>query len=214
MRPMRIRLLSPLAVLAACGGKDDDTPTEPLDCDSLVSAPLGEVATYDWPPGVREALDLYPTLQGVFDVDSSCGDDVSVKFTHPPQELLEIITEPWPDVSGLSCGCTVDPDYPPDPSLELVMLHFGFEVFVDNFDDPAVNDVTLLTEGAFYQPDQPLEFRSCANTNIDPLRGSAYSNMSYVVRVPDGGGIEMDIVLADDSGNVTTCELTDFNFQF
>ncbi len=213
MRSMRISIAFPFVLLSACNG-DETTPTDPLQCDSLVSGPLGDVGTYDWPPGVREALDLYPTLQGVFDVDSSCGDDVSVKFTHPPQEMLEIITTPWPDISGLPCGCTVDREYPPDPDLELVMLHFDFEVFVDNFDDPAVDDVTLITEGAFYQPDQPLEFRSCANTNIDPLKGSAYSNMSYVVRVPQGGGIEMDIHLADDNGSLTTCELTDFNFQF
>jgi hypothetical protein len=209
-----MRISSAFALAAvACSG-DDTTPTSALQCDSLESDPLGQVGTYDWPPGVREALDLYPTLEGVFDVDSSCGDDVSVVITHPPPEELEIITTPWPDISGLPCGCTVDPDYPPDPSLDLVMLHFGFEVFVDNFDDPAADDVSLVTEGAFYQPGQPLEFRSCANTNVDPLKGSVYTNMSYVVRVPDGGALEMDIVLADENGNVTTCELTDFNLQF
>jgi hypothetical protein len=139
---------------------------------------------------------------------------VIVKFAHPPQDQLEVVIEPWPDVSGLPCGCTVDPEYPDDPALELVMLHHDLDVYVDNFGDPGIDDVTLPTEGALYVPGQPLEFRSCANTNVDPLVGSLYSNMSYVVRVPADGPLEMDIVLFDESGGSLVCELTDFTPAF
>jgi hypothetical protein len=202
-----------LAVLAACSGAEVVSP--PASCDGVSSAPLGSVAQEDWPAGVQEALDLYPLLPGTWAADNSCGESATVKFIPAAQESLQIVTNEWPQFPGLACGCTVDPAYPADPMFDLTMLVPNYQVYVEGFGDPGVDQQNVITEGAFYVPGEPLVMRTCGQRNIDPLIGSAYSSASYAVRVLPGGYngvLQLTITLTDDHGAKQVCDLDNFDF--
>jgi hypothetical protein len=210
---MRTTVSLPLA-LAACAGNEVISP--PASCETLEADLVGSVDQALWPEGVQEALDLYALLPGIWTADNSCGEEATVKFVMPPLENLQIVTSDWPRFPGLACGCTVDPAFPPDPMFDLVLLVNNYEVYVEDFDDPGVNQVNVVTNGAFYVPDQPLVMRTCAQKNIDPLEGSDYSSASYAVRVLPGGVngvLQLTITLTDDFGGKKVCDLDNFNFE-
>jgi hypothetical protein len=202
-----------LVLLTACAGNEVSSP--PAACDTLESDTLGSVDQSLWPDGVQEALDLYALLPGSWSADNSCGGEVLVKFVMPPLENLQIVTSEWPQFPGLACGCTVDPAFPADPMFDLVMLVNDYEVYVEGFQDPGVNQVNIVTTGAFYVPGELLVMRTCAQKNIDPLLGSDFSSASYAVRVLPGGYngvLQLTITLTDDFGGKQICDLDNFNF--
>ena len=206
--------LTVLALAAACNGNEVNSP--PATCDTLQADTVGSVDQSQWPDGVQEALDLYENLPGVWNADNSCGGSVKVKFVMPPLENLRIVTTEWPQFPGLACGCTVDPAFPPDPMFDLVMLVDNYEVYVEGFDDPGVDQVNIITKGAFYVPGEEMIMRTCAQKNIDPLEGSDYSSASYAVRVLPGGynGIlQLTITLTNGFGDKQICELDNFTFD-
>jgi hypothetical protein len=210
---MRTRLTLATLAVAACSGSDVTSP--PASCDTIEADLISQVDQGDWPPGVDGIVGesgLYRRMQGTWSADNSCGDDVTVKFTAQPEDTLQIVTKDWPAFPGFACGCTVDPAWPPDPMFDLVMLVSNWEVYVEGFSDPGVDRQNVVTEGAFYVPEQPLTFRTCGQRNIDPLVGSDYSSAAYAVRVVPNEVLQLTITLTDDFGAKQICDLDNFDF--
>ncbi len=212
---MRVMFVATSAALlgVACAGDDDPGTQTALACDVLEAANLKTVNRNDWPDGVAQALSNYEDIGGLYSAESSCGNS-NVKFEVGDVSQIDIITRPWPE--DLECGCVEDPNFEADSMLNPVAIHRmpqgqkSLFVFVEKFDDPAVDGVTL-TNGTVtaFQPTEPLQLRGCATRQVDPLAGSNYQFYTAIVRQPRGtSSLEFDVVLSDalDGAEDRICE--------
>ena len=208
-----MRLVTPLSLgaLWACSGGDDPTgTTEAGSCDGIATSPLAEVSSEAWPDGTAEAIETYRTVDGRYETTNSCGYPTAIKLTThiAGEEALQLVTEPWP--VSRDCGCLTDPNFAPDSKYGLVALHDEFQFFVETFDDPGVQGQTLVGDGALFTPGEPMRFRGCATTNIDPLLESRYEQLTTIFRIELGGTLSADLVLATPEGEVEVCSLSGF----
>lgn len=197
--------------LWACGGDKETTPTDgdAGTCDEIVTAPLTEVPATEWDPALGPALEDYDGLSGRWNVKNECGGaTVGIKLVAKDRETLELVTEPWTSTT-ITCGCANDPLYGDDTDFAPLAFFEGFEFYVETFDDPGVQGQTVIGSGGVFSGG-PFSVRSCAVQNIDPILGSAWDQMTAIVRV-EGGTIVGTLVLATDEGTVETCSLTDWD---
>lgn len=201
--------LWPLGLLAACAGpaSTDGTVTDD-GCDDIVTAPLGSVPVEEWPQGTPDAMETFLSVDGRWEADNSCGLPTAIKITTGPQDQLQLVQEPWPLTRD--CGCLTDPSFAPDSKYELVALHDSFEFFVETFDDPGVQGQTLAGSATLFTPGEALRMRGCAVTDIDPALGSAYEQLTTILRIEQGGNMSSDLVLAKEDGTVEVCTLSNF----
>ncbi len=211
-----MRVLPALVLsLVACngdGGDDGATTPQPGGCDSVVTSPLSQVPTDQWPEGVPEAIDTYLSVPGRWETENSCGGTTGVKITIASEEDLEVVLEPWNTVSA--CGCATDPNFEADSTYDVVALHENFQFFLETFDDPGANARTVPGSGALFAPGEPLKFRGCGTQNIDPVTGSDFDLVTTIMRVTGTGGLNGTVVLTDEDGEVEqrVCELTNWTF--
>ncbi|HHO54342.1 MAG TPA: hypothetical protein ENK18_26595 [Deltaproteobacteria bacterium] len=202
--------LCAVGALTACAGPSgtDGTTTNEGSCDDIVTAPLGTVSVEDWPQGTADAMETFLSIPGRWEVDNSCGLPTAIKITTGPQETLELVQEPWPLTHD--CGCLTDPSFAPDSKYGLVAVHDSFEFFVETFDDPGVSGQTLEGSVTLFAPGEAMRLRGCAVTNIDPLLGSTYEQLTTILRIEQGGIMSSDLVLAKEDGTVQVCTLSNF----
>jgi len=198
-----------VGTLAACGGDAVDAPTE-ATCDGLRTAPLGTVPVEEWPEGIQTVKSEIEDLEGFYEaIDSCTGSKVTVGITSVSQEEIELVETPYP--AGAPCGCTQDPDYAPDASLEMSALIPRFSLVVDKFDDPWVQNTIFEFDGAAYTPSEPIAIRACTSATIDPEAGSLYRDVDVIFRVPENREMELVMVLDPlDGGPDVVCTLSDF----
>jgi hypothetical protein len=200
-------------LLVACngdGGDDSGTTPTVASCDSVITSPLTQVPSEQWPAGTPEAIDTYLGVSGRWEVQNSCGDPTAVKITIGSEELLQIVQTPWTE--GVDCGCVADPIYDADSSYPVVALHENFRFYVETFDDPGVQGKTVEGAGALFGGSSPLSFRGCGTENIDPIDNSLNDTLTTVMRVDSSGIMSGQILLTTDAGEVTTCDLTNWTF--
>lgn len=212
-----MRLPSLFLVLAACGGgADDDTdlPASQATCDDLTAAPLSEVPVEDWPDGMPQILEQYANVSGLYEVKASgaCANEkFAVKLVPRGQEELLVVPEPWAAADILTCGCVTDPVYGDDTTLPIAAQIPEFEVYIEDFGEVGVNNLSVLGSGALFSPSQPLTMRACATKNVDPILGSAYEQFTAIVRL-ENGNLSGAITLVTTEGANETCELTEWEF--
>lgn len=195
------------------GGNETGTNTGAPSCDDVVTQPLAEVPSTQWPTGLDQAILDFQDFSGPYTVSNSCGDNLTVKLTAPSFETLVVVTTPWA-TENLKCGCLNDPQYPDDTEMEAVALLEGFEVFIDSWPDPGVDGQRVIGAGALYAPTSDLEFRACGVKDIDPYLQSAFEQVGAIIRMPQSGGLEGTLTLAPlDGSAVQVCQLTNFNRQ-
>lgn len=192
-----------------CGGDDTDTHSGgPSGCDALVSEPLGQVPATEWDPDLGPAMATYDELAGRWTADTSCGiGRVGIKFVTHTRDELEVVREPYP--AGVPCGCTIDPSFGPDGTYGPLATFTDLEFYVETWDDPGVQGQNVIASGALYASDDPFQVRACGTQTIDPYLGSAYDDLTTIVRV-GGGALSGAIVLTTLTGESSTCDLTDF----
>lgn len=207
---MRPTSLWPLALAAACGGNDDTTDTDPPpSCDEIVTAPLGQVPVGEWPSGLAEAIPDYTGIGGRYDVDTACSDGtLSLKLTPTSEEELQVVQQPWTS-STLTCGCVTDPLYADDTKYEVLARFEGFDVFVEQFGEPGVDNQSIAAAGSLFGGSAPMSFRACGSLNVNPILGSVYEQVSAVIRL-EGGAFTGELVLARTDGTVETCDLSEW----
>lgn len=200
------------SLAAGCGGHKDgtDTGSDPASCNDVVTERLGAVETTRWPDGLAEALPVYQRIAGRWSATSSCGSSVTVKFTTVLQEDLQVVTTPWPNTTT-ACGCETDPSFPADNQLGAVALTEDFQYFVEAYDDPALDAISITGRGTLFGPSQPLAFRGCAVDDVDPVLQSAYDQVSTIVRIDANGELSGTFVLTPAGGSPDTCELSGFD---
>lgn len=202
-------------VLGACGDKDQGDTGGPAGagCDQIVTEPLVEVPSTEWPVGLNKAIPKYEDFSGSYTVSNSCGDNLTIKLTAPTFESLQVVRTPWTTTTE-RCGCLNDPFYPDDTQLDPIALLDGFQIFIDSWPDPGVSDQIITGSGALYGPDEELEFRACGTLDVAPAYLSAYEQIGAVVRIPANGGFEATLTLAPvDGSELVTCQFTNFNLQ-
>lgn len=206
-----MRTLALSMALWGCSGKskDDDTAAGSATCDDIVTERLGGVSVDEWPAGLAEAVPVYNGLDGRWTATSSCGEDITVKFTRDTQEDLLVVREPW-TTTTLQCGCSTDPSFPDDTSFDVVALHENFSFYVESFTDPALSARTIVSSGALYGTGEPLIFRACGLDDVDPILQSRFDQVTTILRVDASGVMTGTLVLVPVDGAVETCELTDF----
>jgi hypothetical protein len=205
---MRTVLLCVVAL--GCGGdKDTETPGDPNLCNDLVAEPLPTVPATDWPAGLDAAMPEYVEIGGRYTVTSSCGQVLTVKLTRQEQDQLKVVTSPFPEGAG-DCGCTADPNYGDDTEYDVIALFEDFEIYVESFEDPALDSATFENDGALFGPGSPMLVRFCVTEDVDPVLNSAYDQVSIVLRV-EGGSLNGALVLTPFEGEPEVCELSGFN---
>ncbi|MEN0061822.1 MAG: hypothetical protein AAGA48_06695 [Myxococcota bacterium] len=210
---MRLVVGLALTMLMACSGdSSDDAPTE-ATCDALQTTALGTVPVEEWPDGMVTVKDDVENLEGFYvAVDSCSGKETEVGITSVIQQDIQLVTTPYP--AGAPCGCTQDPEFPPDANLEMTSQITNFTLVIDTFDDPFVQNFMFETTGATYSTAEPLLIRACASSPIDPAAGSKYSDVDMIFRMLPNRLPEVDIFLEPiDGSKIVSCRLTDFERQ-
>ncbi|MEQ1569823.1 MAG: hypothetical protein ABMA64_29575 [Myxococcota bacterium] len=206
-----MRTIAVWMTVVGCNGKGDDTDTagDPDLCGDLATAPLPTVAATEWPTGLTEVMPNYREISGRYSTTSSCGAVLTVKVTAEPESGLEVVTTPYPAGAG-GCGCTTDPSYGDDAALGAIALVDTFEFYVEEYADPALDGESFDLTGALFPPTADVQFRGCAEVDVDPVLVSAYDRVSIAVRMT-GGSLNGSVTLTPAEGDPEVCDLGGFN---
>lgn len=212
MREFRVAIAAIAAM--GCGSGDnagEDSGGTPPSCE-YQTAPLSSVDSTQWPDGLTDSLSAYQALDGIWTAADCLDPSVrhEFKITAPPQEQLEIIQG---GASSSPCGCTQDPVYDHDNTMNPVALVPTLDVFVPiGVFDVGVEARTYAFTGALFGPGQPLSLRACADRRIDPAENSAYDDAWLTIRVDTDDRLAMSIKLArlGEGDQTVTCEITDW----
>lgn len=192
-----------------CGGDDEPTTTDPDagTCNELDKAPMSQVPATEWDPGLGDAFDDFELLAGRWNVSNECGGIVGIKITTPDRESMDIVTSTWTTPS-LFCGCVNDPEYADDTKYDPIATFDGFEFYIETFDDPGVQGQNIVGSGSLFSG-APFTVRGCAVKDIDPAFGSAWDQMTAIIRIENGEPTG-SLVLATNEQQVTTCKLSNW----
>ena len=183
--------LSLILLVNACGGgKDgDDSGIVLPTCDEEVTVAFSSLTPDEWPTNMEAGVVAVQNLEGTWQ-GTSCGDDkrkIVLKITEVPRvpEETQAILEPVPDT--VDCGCSYDPRFGADNTLDAVARMSQFMVFVE-FDpldewDPGVDNHNFEVEGALFGGTQGLLFRACGQEVIAPADGSSFDRANINLRL-------------------------------
>lgn len=196
-------------LLWGCNGDSGTTDTDGAagTCDEIEVEPLTSVPATEWDPALSAAFVDYDSLAGRWNAVDACGGTVGIKILTPDRETMDIVTQPW-TTERLICGCVNDPLYGDDTQFTPLATFDGFQFYIETFDDPGVQGQTIVGSGSLFG-DAPFTVRGCAVTNIDPALGSAWDQVTAILRV-EGGVPTGALVLANKEQEVTSCALTDW----
>lgn len=199
-----------LLVLWGCGGdkETDDTGGGELGCSQLVANPLPTVPASEFPPDLGARMETYDSLPGRWTADTDCGiGEIGIKLVGVPRDELQVVEQGYP--AGSPCGCTADPSYGHDGEFGLIATFSSFEIYIETWDDPGVQGRTLVSVGGLFDAASPFELRACGRDEIDPYLGSQWDTVTGALRVV-AGELEASILLSNDTGESTTCNLSNF----
>lgn len=206
-----MRLWLSMVGLAFLGCSGDDEPPTEASCDILQTSPLGEVAVEDWPVGMNTVKDDVEALTGTYMATDSClGKEVEVAITSITQEEIGIVTTPY--LVDSPCGCTQDPNDPPDADLQQIGFIDRMAVTVSEFDDTFVPGFEFSLEGAMFSLDEAFIVRGCGTQNIDPVAASDYREVDVILQLSNTRELNLEFVLDPLAGGApVSCVLSNFS---
>lgn len=205
-----------IALLAGCGNSTGDTDPAAVGSCAYQTTLLPELDATAWPAGLADALPAYHSLDGVFYLEDCVDDSVAdheIKITTVPQEEILVITGGVsPEVA---CGCTLDPSYTHDNTMDPVGLLPPVELYIPPTLEPSGVGRTYMMEGALFGAGQDLLLRACAHRTIDPAEESDYDDVYIFLRANAAGELDMTLMLNTIGSNAapSECHFTELRPQ-
>jgi hypothetical protein len=191
--------------LGACGGDaPEDTAAVPQGECALQGTSLGSVSADTWPAGLADGIAHFKNIGGLWQTDE-CGDTddaVDVKITLPSEEAIQVLDGPPAE----ACGCLADPHFGDDNALVPIAFAPGAQLFVDDFSDDAIDNMTQEVDVLFFEAGQDLVLRLCSHYTVDPALGSDFTNAAMIVRVEPAGVLSGTLLMEDAAGS-EICDL-------
>lgn len=203
-----ILLVAPLALIAACKGKDD-TDTDVEDCTAYTTKRLGTIAVTDWPAGLAEAQQAYTALDGRWSAEA-CGTPIGVTITTIPDVAnIEVVESGLP--AGNGCGCTHDPANANDGDLSPIAyttLNLGVEDYPnDAFNLENAGNVPSVPVAFFNDSSGAMRVRACVNHLVPPVLQLDVTDTLITLRNGDNG-VSGNVEITGDGVPGESCTLT------
>lgn len=196
-----------LPLFSACDGEEGPAEVPPPLCNDMQTTPVGNVPYNQWPDGADTAHATMNTMAARYSTVDSCksGGETFVKVTGEiPWESLPLVTTPYSEVG---CGCQEDSANLTDSEYDHVAQYDGATVFVEDGFEAGAQNTTVFTDTALFGPGGPFLVRTCGGLQIEPYRGSEYTQLDVVFRLDAAGLPSGSYYLTNDEETVE-CELT------